>query len=157
MGPYEILAALGAGGMGEVYRARDMRLGREVAIKRLREKSGSDNRLFQEARAVSALNHPNILALHDICSEDGSEFLVINRLWIRALSETSSRQLPGTEDAQSPFWSPDGKTLGFFNGKELMRIDSDGSGLQSVTDTTSARGGAWLPDGRIVFGSYFNT
>ncbi|HEY3453678.1 MAG TPA: protein kinase, partial [Bryobacteraceae bacterium] len=80
----------------------------------------------------------------------------VNRLWIHALSEPSTRQLPGTEEAESPFWSPDGKTVGFFNGKQLMRIDSDGSGLQSVTDTTSARGGAWLPDGRIIFGSYFN-
>lgn len=81
MGPYEILAAIGAGGMGEVYRARDTRLGREVAIKvlgaRLQAKGDGQERLLQEARAVSALNHPNILSLYDICSEDGSEFLVM--------------------------------------------------------------------------------
>jgi len=81
MGPYEILAAIGAGGMGEVYRARDTRLGREVAIKvlgaRLQAKGDGHARLLQEARAVSALNHPNILALHDICSENGNAFLVM--------------------------------------------------------------------------------
>lgn len=81
MGPYEILTALGAGGMGEVYRARDTRLRREVAIKILRSgfhtsKTGRE-RLLQEARAVSALNHPNIVTLHDICSENGAEFLVM--------------------------------------------------------------------------------
>ncbi|HEX7361547.1 MAG TPA: protein kinase [Bryobacteraceae bacterium] len=75
MGPYEILAAIGAGGMGEVYRARDTRLGREVAIKMLRRDGHA--RLLHEARAVSALNHPNILGLYDIGSENGSEFLVM--------------------------------------------------------------------------------
>jgi serine/threonine protein kinase len=67
--------------MGEVYRARDTRLGREVAIKflgpRFATKAGASQRLLEEARAASALNHPNIVALHDICSENGSEFLVM--------------------------------------------------------------------------------
>src|SRR6185437_11017856 len=80
----------------------------------------------------------------------------INRLWIRVLSEPSVRSLPGTEDAKYPFWSPDGNMVAFFNNSKLMRIDRNGSGLQRVTDTTSGRGGAWLPDGRIIFGSYFN-
>jgi eukaryotic-like serine/threonine-protein kinase len=81
MGPYEIMAAIGAGGMGEVYRARDTRLGREVAIKmlgsRFQARNDGRQRLLHEARAVSALSHPNILALYDICSENGSEFLVM--------------------------------------------------------------------------------
>ena len=79
LGPYEILAPLGAGGMGEVYRAKDSRLGREVAIKVLSEKVAGDPgalaRFEREARAVAALSHPNILALHDFASEgalDGS-------------------------------------------------------------------------------------
>ena len=70
LGPYEIVAALGAGGMGDVYRARDTRLGREVAIKVLPAAFSSDPerlaRFEQEARAAAALNHPNILAIHDI-------------------------------------------------------------------------------------------
>ena len=70
LGPYEIVSPLGAGGMGEVYRAKDTRLGREVALKVLPESFATDperlRRFEQEARAVAALNHPNILAIHDI-------------------------------------------------------------------------------------------
>ena len=70
LGPYEILAPLGAGGMGEVYRARDSRLGRDVAIKVLPSAFSADperlHRFEQEARAAAALNHPNILAVFDL-------------------------------------------------------------------------------------------
>ncbi len=80
LGPYEIIGPLGAGGMGEVYRARDTRLGREVALKVLPGSFSSDpdrlRRFEQEARAVAALNHPNILAIHDIGEQDGSPFIV---------------------------------------------------------------------------------
>jgi serine/threonine protein kinase len=81
VGAYQILAPLGAGGMGEVYRARDTRLGREVAIKflgpRFVTRPEASQRLLEEARAASALNHPNIVALYDICSENGNDFLVM--------------------------------------------------------------------------------
>src|SRR5580692_7790660 len=70
LGPYEILAPLGAGGMGEVYRARDARLNRDVAIKILPEDLAKDPsrraRFEQEARAVAALSHPNIVAVYDV-------------------------------------------------------------------------------------------
>src|SRR5437763_80489 len=70
LGPYEILAPLGAGGMGEVYRASDKRLRREVALKILPEEVAGDAsrraRFAQEARAVAALNHPNIVAVYDV-------------------------------------------------------------------------------------------
>jgi Tol biopolymer transport system component len=79
-GPYEILAPIGAGGMGEVYRARDPRLGRDVALKILPESFATDpdrlRRFEQEARAVAALNHPNIVAIHDIGEQSGSPYLV---------------------------------------------------------------------------------
>jgi Tol biopolymer transport system component len=79
-GPYEILALIGAGGMGEVYRARDTRLGREVAVKILPASMAADperlRRFEQEARATGALNHPNILAIYDIGLEHGSPYLV---------------------------------------------------------------------------------
>ena len=81
LGSYEIVSPLGAGGMGEVYRGRDVRLGRDVAIKVLPSATASDpdrrKRLDREARAVSALNHPNICTLHDIGSQDGVDYLVM--------------------------------------------------------------------------------
>jgi len=84
LGPYEIIAPLGAGGMGEVYRARDSRLGREVAIKVLPSSLTRDpdrlRRFEQEARAASALNHPNILAVYDVGMHDGAPYLVTELL-----------------------------------------------------------------------------
>ena len=80
LGPYEILSALGTGRHGEVYRARDPRLGREVAIKVLPAGSAADSerlrRFEQEARAAGALNHPNILAVFDVGSQDGAPYIV---------------------------------------------------------------------------------
>jgi serine/threonine protein kinase len=80
LGPYEIVVPLGAGGMGEVYRARDSRLGRDVAIKVLPTSLAPNaerlQRFEQEARAAAALNHPNILAVHDIGTHDGAPFIV---------------------------------------------------------------------------------
>ncbi len=80
LGPYEILAPLGAGGMGEVYRARDTRLGREVAVKVLPADFAKDadrlRRFEQEARAAGVLNHANILAIYDVGSHEGSPFVV---------------------------------------------------------------------------------
>lgn len=80
LGPYKIIALLGAGGMGEVYRARDSRLGREVAIKVLPNSFSRDpdrlRRFEQEACAASALNHPNILAVYDVGTHDGAPYLV---------------------------------------------------------------------------------
>jgi eukaryotic-like serine/threonine-protein kinase len=84
LGPYEILAPVGAGGMGEVYRARDTRLGRDVAVKILPTHLSSDPELKQrferEARAVSSLTHPNICCLYDIGSQDGIDFIVMEYL-----------------------------------------------------------------------------
>src|SRR6202158_3151368 len=81
LGPYEILAPLGTGGMGEVYSARDTRLDRAVAIKVLPANLASDpsfrQRLEREAKAVSKLSHPHICTLHDIGHQDGVDFLVM--------------------------------------------------------------------------------
>src|SRR5262245_59186181 len=71
LGPYEIVAAIGAGGMGEVYRARDPRMGREVAIKVSAERF--NDRFEREVRAVAALNHPNICQVYDV----GPNYLVM--------------------------------------------------------------------------------
>jgi serine/threonine protein kinase/Tol biopolymer transport system component len=80
LGPYEVLSAIGAGGMGEVYRARDPRLGRDVAIKVLPAAFSADpdrlRRIEQEARAAAALNHPNILVVYDVSTRDGAPYVV---------------------------------------------------------------------------------
>jgi serine/threonine protein kinase len=84
LGRYEIRSQLGAGGMGEVYLARDTKLGRDVAVKVLRSNLVRDaqlrQRLEREAHAVSSLNHPHICALYDIGHQDGIDFLVMEYL-----------------------------------------------------------------------------
>src|SRR5438034_601578 len=91
LGPYEVLSPLGAGGMGEVYRARDTRLGREVAIKVLPVAFSQDadrlRRFEQEARAVGMLNHPNILIIHDFGTHAGSPYIVSELLEGETLRE----------------------------------------------------------------------
>ena len=84
LGPFEITTPLGAGGMGEVYRARDTRLERSVAIKILPEQLSKDTtrkqRFEREAKTISSLNHPHICTLHDIGSQDGIDYLVMECL-----------------------------------------------------------------------------
>src|SRR6187455_2935395 len=81
LGPYEIVSPLGAGGMGEVYRARDTRLGRDVAVKVLPQHLSSNSEIRQrferEAKTVSNLNHPNICTLHDVGREGDIDYLVM--------------------------------------------------------------------------------
>jgi serine/threonine protein kinase/Flp pilus assembly protein TadD len=90
LGPYEILAPIGKGGMGEVYRARDTRLHRDIAIKVLPQAFATDDarqRFQREARAASALNHPNICAVHDVGEAAGHPFLVMELLDGKTLRE----------------------------------------------------------------------
>jgi serine/threonine protein kinase len=96
LGSYKILSLLGAGGMGEVYRARDVRLGRVVAIKVLPAERLADEsrrrRFLQEAQAASALNHPNIVTIHQIESADGIDFIVMEYVVGQTLSEAIPQQ-----------------------------------------------------------------
>jgi eukaryotic-like serine/threonine-protein kinase len=91
LGPYEILSGIGAGGMGEVYRARDTRLDRIVAIKvlptHLADKPELRERFEREARTIASLNHPHICTLHDIGHQDGTDFLVMEYLEGETLAE----------------------------------------------------------------------
>src|SRR5216683_4347262 len=84
LGPYEITGPLGAGGMGEVYRARDTRLERTVAIKILPAQFSSDparkQRFEREAKTISGLNHPHICVLYDVGQQDGIDYLVVEYL-----------------------------------------------------------------------------
>ncbi|HEY3838182.1 MAG TPA: protein kinase [Bryobacteraceae bacterium] len=98
LGPYEISSLIGAGGMGEVYKARDARLGRDVAVKVLPASFAADHqrlrRFEQEAQAVAALSHPNILAVYDLGQHDGSPFLVSELLEGESLRELLARGVP---------------------------------------------------------------
>src|ERR1700687_5671321 len=95
LGPYEIIASVGAGGMGEVYKARDTRLNRDVAIKVLPESFAEDSdrlRRFQlEAQSAGALNHPNILAIYDVGTHEKSPYLVSELLECQSLAERLRR------------------------------------------------------------------
>jgi serine/threonine protein kinase len=98
LGPYEVLGPLGAGGMGEVYRARDTRLGREVAIKVLPAELAADamrlKRFEKEARAASAFNHPNIVTILDIGSTDGISWIAMERVDGQTLRRIITAGLP---------------------------------------------------------------
>jgi len=91
LGPYEIQSSLGAGGMGEVYRAKDTRLDRTVAVKilpsHLSDNLEAKQRFDREARAISSLNHPNICTLHDVGHQDGIDFLVMEFLGGETLAD----------------------------------------------------------------------
>ena len=97
LGPYKIEAAIGSGGMGEVFRAVDTRLGRRVAIKILPRDQIADaerkKRFLQEARAASALNHPNIVTLHDIASDSGVDYLVMELVEGESLDKLMHQRL----------------------------------------------------------------
>ncbi|HYM62820.1 MAG TPA: protein kinase, partial [Thermoanaerobaculia bacterium] len=95
LGSYEIISMIGAGGMGEVYRARDTRIGREVAIKRLPESFGHDpdrlRRFEREARLAGSLNHPNLVTIHDVGTHDDAPFVVMELLKGHTLREEIGR------------------------------------------------------------------
>jgi eukaryotic-like serine/threonine-protein kinase len=107
LGPYQIIELIGSGGMGEVYRARDVRLGRDVAVKVLPDRLAGDPqaliRFEREARAVAALSHPNVLALYDFGKYDGSLCAVTELLEGESLDRRSrARRLPGGKPPRSP-------------------------------------------------------
>src|SRR5262245_37534420 len=101
LGPYEITSPLGAGGMGEVYRARDTRLERSVALKVLPAELSNDAdlkaRFTREAKAISALNHPHICALYDVGSADGLDYIVMELLEGETLADRIARGALPTE------------------------------------------------------------
>jgi Tol biopolymer transport system component/tRNA A-37 threonylcarbamoyl transferase component Bud32 len=102
LGPYEIVSLLGAGGMGEVYEARDTRLKRRVAVKILPSRVAADSaareRFVREAHAISALNHPNVCTLHDVGSDNGVDYLVMELVEGDSLAEVIGRGPLGLDD-----------------------------------------------------------
>lgn len=110
LGPYEVVSPLGAGGMGEVYKGRDTRLDRIVAIKVLTEQLAADpqfrERFEREARTISRLDHPHICALHDVGRENGIDFLVMQHHAdegrARNCSTSVSQRMAHPQPAQVP-------------------------------------------------------
>ena len=104
LGPYEVLAPLGVGGMGEVYRARDTRLDRIVALKVLPSHVASDplvrQRLEREARTISSLDHPHICALYDVGHQNGIDFLVMAET-LGSLSKPANRSSESNPNPES--------------------------------------------------------
>lgn len=103
LGPYEILAPIGAGGMGEVYKARDTRLNRTVAVKvlpsHLSHQPDLRQRFEREAQTISSLNHPHICVLHDVGHHDGTDFLVMEYLEGESLAQRLARGPIAIEEA----------------------------------------------------------
>jgi hypothetical protein len=144
VGSYRILSRLGAGGMGQVYLAKDTRLARTVAIKVLgREKvadAGQKRHFLHEARAVSALNHPNIVTLHDIVSDSNFDFLVMEYVEGRSLDKCIPRRgLPLKRLA-----------LGQSGRADVAVVELDKGGLQRLTSEGMNHTPIWSPDGRAV-------
>jgi len=126
LGPYEIVALIGAGGMGEVYRARDTRLGRDVAIKVLPAAVAADperlRRFEREARSTAALSHPNVLAIHDVGLHEGMPYLVEELLEGESLAERLVRgSLPVSEAVRVGVEIARG--LAAAHGKEIVHRD----------------------------------
>ena len=126
LGPYQIVAPLGAGGMGEVYRAQDDRLGRSVAIKVLPAEVSADperrRRFEREARAIAAMNHPHICAVHDVGQQDAVDFLVMELLDGESLADRISRG-PLPFDEASPIALTVVETLAAVHERGLIHRD----------------------------------
>ena len=161
LGPYEIVAPLGAGGMGEVYRARDTRLERTVAIKVLPDALAADpdfrDRFDREARVISQLAHPHICALFDVGSETstsvspGSALGIFDRrsrqsdIWVADTTRSTRVRLTfDAADEDAPAWSPTGDRLVFNSGrvslhmKSAAGVASDESILETNTDVSAS-------------------
>src|SRR5262245_17983046 len=107
LGPYEVLSTIGAGGMGQVYRARDTRLDRQVALKVIQPAAASSaemrERFEREARAISALDHPHICTLYDVCNEAETSFLVMQYLEGESRADRLARAgKPPSDPAKPP-------------------------------------------------------
>ena len=133
LGPYEVLSVLGTGGMAEVYRARDGRLGREIALKVIDESLASNpelvRRFEQEARLAGSLNHPNLVAVYDVGQHEGAPYLVTELLQ----GESLRRRSRGDRSRSGTPWS----------GERSWRTDSPprtrgGSFIATSSRTTSS-------------------
>ncbi|MGD8897540.1 MAG: protein kinase, partial [Acidobacteriota bacterium] len=137
LGPYEIVGLLGAGGMGEVYSARDTRLGRKVALKVLRSEVASDpdrlRRFEREARTVAALNHPHILTVHDVGTQDSIPYVVTELLEGETLRELLKSRSP-TQKQVLTFAVQIARGLAAAHDKDIVHRDLKPENLFLTTD-----------------------
>jgi len=170
LGPYEILGPLGAGGMGEVYRARDTRLGRDVAVKVLPAHLAATPelraRFEREARAVSALNYPHICTLHDVGREGDTDFLVMEHLEGETLAarlergplptepllKTEMRRVPLSPELLAELRLRVGRLLSIHDSSGFTRQVRNHSGVErfhphQMRHTFACR---WLEEGRSL-------
>ena len=164
LGPYEVLATLGAGGMGEVYRARDSRLRRELAIKVLPSSAGADGgflaRFQSEARAASALNHPNIVTIHDVGSFDGLSCILMELVEGRTVRELLDGGAPPLKKTlQTAAQVADGLAAAHARGivhrdlkPENLMVSRDG--VVKILDFGLAKTTPLFADGAAETGSY---
>src|ERR1700756_2204412 len=135
LGPYEIIESIGAGGMGEVHRALDARLGRDVAVKVLPASLSRDTerlkRFEQEARAASALNHTNILTIFDIGTHEGAPFLVMELLEGETLRERLSNPAARKSKSRQP-------SHGSGSSGNTSGAAGSASGTHSLAETNSS-------------------
>jgi len=166
LGRYEVVSPLGAGGMGEVYRARDTELQREVALKILPEALSSDpdrlRRSEREARVTAALSHPNVLTVFDVGHEAGRAYLVLEILEGSTLAEVLKDGALRTREAlalwkSNPQFSPDGSRFAVESNRdgeadEIWLAAADGSSPTQLTHGLGLSQGSprWSPDGRRI-------
>ncbi|MGB2602604.1 MAG: protein kinase [Candidatus Sulfotelmatobacter sp.] len=158
LGPYEIVAPLGAGGMGEVYRARDTRLDRIVALKILPPHFSDDatrrQRFEREAKVISSLNHPNICTLHDVGRQDGVDFIVMEYVEGESLGETRQLERGQIENYETVQWFRDGKSL-LIAGNEAGKgtrffLQEVAGGAPRPVTPEGTRDGLLSSDGKLV-------
>src|SRR5262245_48742059 len=137
LGPYEILSALGAGGMGEVYKARDLRLGRHVALKTLPQPAEADQaateRFDREARLVASLSHPHICQVFDIGVYDGRPFLVMEYLEGETLADRLRAAALPLDDALR-FGGQIASAIAAAHARRIVHRDLKPSNVQLTTD-----------------------
>jgi hypothetical protein len=158
-GAYEIIGPLGAGGMGEVYRAKDPTLEREVALKLLPEAFAVDAnrvaRFEQEAKTLAALNHPSIAQIHGLEKSGGTTAIVMELVEGTTLAERIAQGPIPADEAKDPAWTPDGQWITYSSNRDgrwrIYRQRADGRGIAEVlTDPAEGKTHtepAWTPDG----------
>ena len=150
LGQYEVVEAIGAGGMGEVYRARDTKLGRDVAIKVLSEEFARDKerleRFQREARLLAQVNHANIATLHGLEEHDGQQFIVMELVEGETLAERIAKGRIPIDEA-IPLFIQIAEGLEAAHEKGIIHRDLKPANVKIGPDEEAEDSGFWLSEG----------